>query len=249
MKKKKNEKRQVRVDVLDGVWAALWCRESPNLCPGSLSVTNPADAHGWCFRSQAHITQRTGAAGPCLALLWQFSTLITSTSKNQAKGRIQGTILPCFASSQHRHLKGWAGGNQTTAHHLSCVPGEWLLSFQHKLGTQKLWMSSWTECLPCVQAACFQRAPRKYQFSVLLGRCRCSTESWGQGRFQPSRRIPELSTEILLPAALSGSTAWPGFDWHQSPRASLSVFITCFVPLKACVFSAAAELPELGLDN
>lgn len=96
MKKKKNEKRQVRVDVLDGVWAALWCRESPNICPGSLSVTNPADAHGWCFRSQAHITQRTGAAGPCLALLWQFSTLITSTSKNQAKGRIQGTILPCL---------------------------------------------------------------------------------------------------------------------------------------------------------
>lgn len=198
MKKKKNEKRQVRVDVLDGVWAALWCRESPNLCPGSLSVTNPADAHGWCFRSQAHITQRTGAAGPCLALLWQFSTLITSTSKNQAKGRIQGTILPCFASSQHRHLKGWAGGNQTTAHHLSCVPGEWLLSFQHKLGTQKLWMSSWAECLPCVPAACFQRAPRKYQFSVLLGRCRCSTESWGQGRFQPSRRIPELTQKFFF---------------------------------------------------
>lgn len=100
-------------------------------------------------------------------------------------------------------------------------------------------MSSWAECPPCYPAECFQRVTRKYQSSVLLGTCQCSTESWRPG----------IYFEILQPPR---SISKPGQDLtdishpeHREP--SLSVFITRFVLLKASVFSASAELSELGL--
>lgn len=69
-----------------------------------VSQTHRRSTVAWITRTQHRGME---AAGTCLALLWQFSTLITSTSKNQANGRIRGRILPCSASSPHRHTTTW----------------------------------------------------------------------------------------------------------------------------------------------
>lgn len=68
--------------------------------------------------------------------------------------------------------------------------------------------------------------PKSYQKTSISCSCGCSTESERPGKT----------------SALQKNFSHPE---HRDP--SLSVFISCFVLLKARGFSAAAELPELGL--
>lgn len=197
-------------------------RESPNICTGSLSVTNPEEVHG-CM-SQITCTQHTEDwKQQALALLCFGNspfTLITSTSKNQANGRIQGRTLPCFASCLHRHTatwRAWQGALKPQhivgAACLSSASSRYAINCKHRSRLNEF-LSRMSTLLPSWML------PKSYQEIPIF----CAP---GNGPMQHG----ELKARDILwntSASQKYFKAWPGFDWHQSPKAQRAIFICVY---------------------
>lgn len=149
--------------------------------------------------------------------------LYTGTQPAEGPGRGQSNLSTWFV------LRAWRVTRLVTAHRTQ----------------RRDWGSSWAECSPHYPAECFQRVTRKYQSPVFLGTCPCSTGKTSalQKNFSAQHRTSSPSCSLrkqsLARVWLPSAT--------QSTQIHLYLCLSRFVLLKASVFSAAAELSELGL--